>query len=77
MNTTTGTAENLVNLPGPDERFKDGDDGSGSELQNVRISKVENGYVVEYLYDSGEDLTEVYYTIDEVLEAVRSEFGTD
>ena len=42
-------------------QFKDGDDDDGDfSLENVSIDMVDNGYVVTFSYDDGDEVKEVY-----------------
>lgn len=50
-------------VSGPD--YKDGDDDTASELENITIRIVDNGYVVRI--EDEEEITELVYTDKHVL----------
>jgi hypothetical protein len=64
---------NVTNL-----KFKD-EDGGGDDysLENVSIDMVDNGYLVTFTYDDGDELKEVYSYKDrkEMMKSIEYKLG--
>lgn len=56
-------------------KFKDGDDGGDENgIQSILIRTVSNGFLVNFTYDDGEEVEEVYHDITEVLDSILLEY---
>lgn len=54
-------------------QFKD-DHTSLINVSNFNVEVVENGFILEISFRDGEDIKEVYHSIDDVCEAMRKAF---
>lgn len=52
--------------------FRDGDDGGDlASPTSIQINVVDNGFVVQIVFEDGDEMTEVYHDIDDIFKRIK------